>query len=98
MDKFINITDLKLRGVSVFDENLEILIPLSEVRKALQMATAVDAVEVVRCKDCTRGFGKFIRHERVVECQLYHHDDKRQYKDPMDYCSHGVRREKDGDL
>lgn len=98
MDKYIKLNDLTLKGVAVFDENLEILIPLSDVREALQMATAVDAVEVVRCKDCTRGFGKFIRHDKVVECQLYHHDDKRQYKDPMDYCSHGVRREKDGNL
>ena len=52
-----------------------------------------DVVEVVRCKDCTKGFRKFIGKTDVVECQLYHHDDKRQYKDPMDYCSHGVRRE-----
>ena len=57
-----------------------------------------DLVEVVRCKDCTRGFRKFLGKTAVVECQLYHHDDKRQYKDPSDYCSHGVRREKDGDL
>lgn len=93
MDKYIKLNDLTLKGVAVFDENLEILIPLSDVRKALQMATAVDAVEVVRCKDCTRGFRKFLGKTDVVECQLYHHDDKRQYKDPMEFCSSGVRRE-----
>ena len=98
MDKFIKLENLKLKGVAVFDENLEILIPLSDVRKALQEASVVDAVEVVRCKDCTKGFRKFLGKTDVVECQCYHHDDKRQYKDPMDYCSHGVRREKDGDL
>lgn len=93
MDKYIKLNDLTLKGVAVFDENLEILIPLSDVRKALQAATAVDAVEVVRCKDCVRGFRKFLGKTDVVECQLYHHDDKRQYKDPMEFCSSGVRRE-----
>ena len=44
MDKFININDVVLRGVAVFDENLDILIPLSDVRKALQMTPAADVV------------------------------------------------------
>lgn len=50
-------------------------------------------VEVVRCKDCTKGHKKFLKHQEVVECQLHHHDDPRQYKDPMHYCGHGTRRE-----
>lgn len=54
---------------------------------------AEDVVKVVRCKDCGRGHGKFLRNEPVIECQLFHHDDPRQYKDLMDYCSHGVRRD-----
>ena len=54
-----------------------------------------NTVEVVRCRDCTKGHKKFIKNEEVVECQLYHHDDPRQYKDLMEYCSHGVRREEE---
>lgn len=71
---------------------------LFEATEIIENTENVDVVEVVRCKDCTRGFRKFIGKTETVECQLYHHDDKRQYKDPMDYCSHGVRREKDGNL
>lgn len=57
-----------------------------------------DKVEVVRCKNCTRGFRKFLGKTEVIECQLYHHDDKRQYKDPMAFCSSGVRREENGKM
>ena len=54
-----------------------------------------NTVEVVRCKDCIKGHKKFIRHQEVVECQMYHHDDSRQYKYPMHYCAHGMRREEE---
>lgn len=51
MDKFININDVVLRGVAVFDENLDILIPLSDVRKALQMAPTADVVSKKKYDD-----------------------------------------------
>ena len=44
MERFINIYDVDLKGVSVFDENLELLVPLSAVRKALQMTPTADVV------------------------------------------------------
>ena len=56
---------------------------------------AADVVEVVRCKDCRRGFKKYIGNNACVECSLFRYDDTRQYKDYMDFCSHGVRRESD---
>ena len=65
------------------------------VKEAIETAPAADVVEVCRCKDCTRGFAKFLKKEKVIECQLFRYDDPRQYKDPMDYCSHGVRKNKD---
>ena len=58
-----------------------------------QFKNKADFVEVVRCKDCMKGFTKFIKNEKYIECQLYHHEDKRQYKDEMDFCSHGVRKD-----
>ncbi len=58
-------------------------------------APTIDAVPVVRCRDCNRGHLKHMRGDPCIECQLFHHEDPRQYKDLMDYCSHGVR--KDGD-
>lgn len=42
-----------------------------------------DFQKVTRCKDCIK----------CIACQLYHYDDKRQFKDLMDYCSYGQRKE-----
>lgn len=51
---------------------------------------------IVFCKDCMSGRKKhFPRMGETVECQKYHHDDPRQYKDLFDYCSQGVRRDED---
>ena len=51
---------------------------------------------IVFCKDCMSGRRKhFPRMGETVECQKYHHDDPRQYKDLFDYCSQGVRRDED---
>ena len=52
MPRYIDAYNIKLKGISIFDQNLEILIPLSDVRKSLQMTPAADVVKVVRCKDC----------------------------------------------
>lgn len=52
MPRYIDINNINLRGIAVFDQDFEALIPLSDVRKALQMTPTADVVEVVRCKDC----------------------------------------------
>ena len=45
MPKYVDIEDpIKFRGLAVFDENLDVLIPLSDLRKALQMLPAADVV------------------------------------------------------
>ena len=46
MPRYIDVDNVKLKGISVFDQNLEILIPLSDVRKSLQMTPTADVVEV----------------------------------------------------
>lgn len=49
---------------------------------------------LVFCKDCISGRKKhFPKMGETVECQKYHHDDPRQYKNLFDYCSQGVRRD-----
>ena len=51
---------------------------------------------LVFCKDCMSGRKKFLPHfGEMVECQKYHHEDPRQYKNLFDYCSQGVRRDED---
>ena len=42
MPRYIDIENLNLKGIAVFDENLDVLIPLSDVRKALQMTPTAD--------------------------------------------------------
>ena len=46
MSRYIDADNVKLKGISVFDQNLEVLIPLSDVRKALQMTPTADVQEV----------------------------------------------------
>ena len=46
MPKYFDADKIELKGISVFDQNLEMLIPLSDVRKALQMTPAADVQEV----------------------------------------------------
>ena len=50
MARYIDANNINLRGIAVFDQNLEILIPLSDVRKALQMTPTADVREVNRGK------------------------------------------------
>lgn len=46
MSRYIDIENIKLKGISVFDQNLDVLIPLSDVRKSLQMTPTADVQEV----------------------------------------------------
>ena len=50
MPRYIDADNIKLKGISVFDQNLEILISLSDVRKALQMTPTADVQEVRHAK------------------------------------------------
>ena len=44
MERCIKVNDITLKGIGVFDENLDLLIPLSDVRKALQLTPTADVV------------------------------------------------------
>lgn len=70
----------------------QIHLPLSHYGKAW-VAYAINPISVVYCKDCKNGRRKYLtRMGETVECQKCHHDDPRQYKELLDYCSQGVRR------
>ena len=84
MARYIDADNVKFKGISVFDQNLEILIPLSDVRKSLQMTPTADVAEVVRCKDC-KYFSEF-QHCGVLG-----------FCEPNEYCSRGERRKEDVD-
>ena len=50
MARYIDADNINLRGIAVFDQDFEALIPLSDVRKALQMTPTADVQEVIRAK------------------------------------------------
>ena len=92
--RYIDLNKLTAR-LPVLNDSGEYLIAISDVRRAISLAQAEtgEVEEVVRCKDCDRGHRTTIGKTDVVVCHRYFHEDIRGYKDPMNYCSHGVRKE-----
>ena len=85
MPRYIDADNIKLKGISVFDQNLEILISLSDVRKSLQMTPTADVISVVRCKDC-----KYFSENQY--CGVL------GFCEPNEYCSRGERRKEDAEI
>ena len=65
---------------------------LAEEFVITEIAPAVDAVEVVRCKDC-KWYKDFGTNYRLMDCS---HEEGLEYANENDFCSHGERREDDG--
>lgn len=84
MSRYVDIENVKLKGISVFDQNLEILVSLSDVRKSLQMTPTADVVEVVRCKDC--------KYYRDGHCGVL------GFCEPDEFCSRGERRKDNAEI
>ena len=60
-------------------------------RKLMEKAPAVDAVPVVRCKDC--------KHYEIHKPKVLENCERNGYLIPMkpdDFCSYGERKEGDG--
>ena len=72
----------------VADTFFDTLIPC--VNRALDDSPTVDAVPVVRCKDCVNGT-VFVDKQgaEYVDCVL----DDYSVRKPIDYCSYGKRKE-----
>lgn len=71
---------------------------LAEMRRSgkaaylvVQDAPTVDAVEVVRCKDCTHNPDYKVKAKNMVWCRQW-----RTYVSNTGFCNHGERREDDG--
>ena len=60
--------------------------------EALAYAPTIDAVEIVRCKDC-----RYAEHREQMPNQIYCHRDKLSLHsylhDDDDFCKYGERRE-----
>lgn len=57
-------------------------------RQIIDKAPAVDAVEVVRCKDC-KWYKDFGTNYRLMDCS---HEEGLEWVDENDFCSRGERR------
>lgn len=64
MARYIDANNINLRGIAVFDQDFEALIPLSDVRKALQMTPTADVQEVRHGRWIEKNLDAF----RKVEC------------------------------
>lgn len=67
-----------------------ILIPMGEVRQSIKNAPTIDAVPVVRCKDCENwdtDWGPAGAEDGEHFCLVFAYTSR-----PDDFCSHGERR------
>lgn len=81
----------------LLNEQIVVQTVYSDLAKALNTAPTIDAVEVVRCKDC-ECFEETLHNEYVHWGYCYHWDYETGMSpnqvDADDYCSYGVRRER----
>ena len=85
MARYIDINNINLRGISVFDQNLEVLIPLSDVRKALQMTPTADVQEVRHGRWISNDLGGYKWAYYCSECGWV---DGYPFNDRHKYCPH----------
>lgn len=78
------------------DENRDALLSVREAMKLIDLEPTVDAVEVVRCKDC-----RYWRHEVDTHthwvCRQHSYIDRLIHTAPDFFCADGKRRENDAD-
>ena len=83
MARYIDINNINLRGIAVFDQDFEALIPLSDVRMALQTTPTADVQEVRHGKWISNGLPGYKWSCHCSECGWI---DKYPFHDPYKYC------------
>ena len=70
-------------------------ITVASVRAAISNEPKIDAVPVVRCKDCIHSISYVDKSGAIayVVCNLDEGSDEIELRTPMDYCSYGEREE-----
>ena len=76
MPRYINVDDVTLKGLAVFDENLDLLVPLSDVRKALQMTPTADVVPKDNVYSILNEIEKTIRGALMLVDLSYKHNTR----------------------
>lgn len=87
MPRYIDVNKIKFSGESFNDADGDVLVYLSDVRKAIEQTPTADVVEVVRCKDCKENPG-YIRQKGMVWCRKFKEDVPKN-----NFCSYGERKE-----
>ena len=85
MPRYFDADKIELKGISLFDQNLEILIPLSDVRKALQMTPTADVQEVRHGRWISNELGGYKWAYYCSECGWV---DGYPFNDRHKYCPH----------
>lgn len=78
----------------VADTFFDTLIPC--VNRALDDSPTIDAVPVVRCKDCKHGELDFLADNGTTHIECYkciHPTTGLKIMEPYDFCSYGERKE-----
>ena len=83
MPRYFDADKIELKGISVFDQNLEVLIPLSDVRKALQMTPTADVQEVRHGRWISNDLGGYKWAYYCSECGWV---DGYPFNDRHKYC------------
>ena len=94
MARYIDVSNINLRGIAVFDEDFEALIPLSDVRKALQMTPTADVQEVRHGRWISNELGGYKWAYYCSECGWV---DGYPFNDRHKYCPHCGAKMKGGD-
>ena len=85
MSRLIDADAIIPKGTRITPDNVDLA-------TAIRFSPTVDAVPVVRCKDCVNGT-VFVNKQgaEYVDCVL----DDYSVRKPTDYCSYGKRKEGD---
>lgn len=79
--RLIDADAVKFRVEYGYDNHGVLLVPYRDIKKSMEATKTIDAVPVVRCKDCKWTGGDFVCYRGVMV----------QHK-PEDFCSYGERR------
>jgi len=83
-----------MNGVLIVGGERERIMTMAQLalKRMIDNAPTVDAVEVVRCKDCIHW------HEGIAWCDQHSHFDEDEWNmfDADDFCSYGERRTDNG--
>ena len=95
--KLVDVDKLNFPNTAIFDMKLHgDVVPMVRLLDLQQLVPAVDAVPVVRCKDC-----RYWRHEVDTHthwvCTMYSFNERLTHTTPDFFCAGGLRRDDNAD-